>query len=232
MEPNKDPRVKFSYVGSDTYTGFSTGTAWDVQAESFRKGRLTPAENMTEQHYKPEKQLRTAMTRVLGMGVLPYHKQELGAKGEMFVCWDCNLGGIFKTLTTPRMKQPKGFIGRSTTSDPMQPFLKHRSSCKRHKGKNLPYLLDMTGHEKLPIKGKIEKLLEMAAARQDAGKTRKKAAPRDPELAEATAEADKLEREVKLRREKLRIQKAQAELAEMDGDPGQAATAHSVAESA
>lgn len=211
----------------EDYVGSYTGTDLDVMTESLRMGSMTSNQLMAEQYLKPEKRLRDAVCEVVRGGLLPYHKEHMRKKGNVFVCWDCNNGGLYPTAVVPTQKQPKGVISEATDASPLTNLEVHRSRGK-HKGKQLQ-LLDMTGHQLDPIVKKIDMMKAKAAAkhaelkkreeksRRSAGKDKGKASAsvtaEEQEAADLEAENASLKRQLHAQKLREENQKMREELA-------------------
>lgn len=208
---------------SDEYVGTFSGGASDIYTETIRKDRLSHAERVEERYNHPrDKILKQAVEQVVEGGVLPYHLEDMPKKGNVFVCWSCNNGGLYGTSIVPYKKQPKGIISVGPSNDLLANLRVHKSRGD-HKNKPLR-LLDMTGHQLDPIKKKMEvldaKVAELKTMPSEepsgSGKGKAKAVERvsgeDEETLALQAEWEDLDRQVRKKRMREEIAELKKEL--------------------
>ena len=200
-----------------------------------RTSGMSETQRMFDQHFGPDKLLRDAVNRTLAKKVLPFHRQEIPRVGEKYVCWDCNVGGLIP-FNAHSSNCPKGLIAIGAANNPLAHMRVHNSRQKRHKGKQLK-LMDMTGHQGLPIKDKIPLLEQMADSMvenmgeqaAEAGPSNSSVmSPKAKELAEAKAKHASLARDLEIARLKEESAAMEEELAAKRAtEPTQQSTAGS-----
>lgn len=187
-----------------------------------------------DQDFGPDKQLRQAVTYVVQQGILPFHQVDLKEKGLRYICWDCNVGGLFRQ-DSKKVKNQTAHgvisVGKGPKG-PMEGMTVHKARDKRHKGKALKWM-DMTGHEGLPIKQKIPLLKQMAAEMKEGDVTKPTSfmTGEDTELAEASAKHAALTKKLAIAKMKSANAAIEAELAALESDMQPNPTQHSMAES-
>ena len=156
-----DPRRKFDYYGDDWYSGKSGSMVSDIMSNCQRARGADAA--FLVQYGTPEVQLHKATKRVMDMGVLPYHLDNLPIRGKCFVCWWCHLGGTFDRTKADVKTGYNGIMSFNYNVPFLHPLRNHRNrAAGKHKGHKTFILADMTGSQNLPIKAKIETMLRKA----------------------------------------------------------------------